>query len=113
VVGTGEDSGADELSPLEERMFGVHQAGTVAVAVGVAVAPAEGVAHGLVQVGAGAGVRQGVGVADAVGEGVAVAVGVGVADAVGDAQTVTGPAARCHSSSPARHWCGSGALNSK
>jgi hypothetical protein len=40
---------------------------------------------------------------------------VGVAEGVAQAVVVVaaGSAARCHSSSPALHWCGSGLLNSK
>jgi hypothetical protein len=58
----------------------------------------------------GVAVAVGVVVGDGVTSGVEVGVGVGEGHVDGDA---VGAAARCHSSSPASHWCGSGVRNSK
>jgi hypothetical protein len=53
-----------------------------------------------------------------VADGDGVAVGLRVAEGVGEAHVDgeaddAGAAARCHSSSPESHWCGSGVRNSK
>jgi hypothetical protein len=94
---------------------GVGDAVGVAHTVGVAVADGARSAHGVrVGVGDGDGVALGVGVGVGVAVGVAVADGVAIGDVLAHAAgEVTGEAARCHSSSPASHWCGSGGRNSK